>query len=45
MLHRKTIHRYDLDCANRHRDVRHRRRALRMWLRGLVLMRLPDLLP
>jgi hypothetical protein len=37
--------RFDLYAANRHQDCRRRRRQLRQWLRGMVLMRLPDLMP
>lgn len=33
--------RSDLHAANRHQDMRRRRRQLRRWLRGLVVMRLP----
>lgn len=34
--------RYDIDATNRHVDRRRRRRRVRAWLRGLVLVRLPE---
>jgi hypothetical protein len=37
--------RYDLLRASRRQNQRRRWRQLRQWLRGLVLMRLPDLMP